>query len=104
VQKSTAKGLPGKEKAVKVQTAEQIYDSLTTTLYDDYLGEYQNALQGLHSGGVSKSGAPPAPGEISDKAFSGSRVVGLMEDIQDRNDWKLPEVSGESLKGPDDEY
>lgn len=103
-QKSAAKDLPKKDKPVKVQTAEQIYDSLSTTLYDDYLGEYQKALQGLHSGGISESGKPPAPGEISDKAFSGSRVVGLMEDVQERNDWKLPEVSGGSLKGPGDTY
>lgn len=103
-QKKAAKDQPKKEKPVKVQTAEQIYDTLSTTLYDDYLGECQKALEGLHTGNPSKPGGPPAPGEIDDQAFSGSRVLELMHDIQNRKDWKLPEVSGESLKGPDDKY
>ncbi|WP_109505742.1 hypothetical protein [Nocardioides speluncae] len=103
-QKKIAKDQPGKEKPIKVQTAEQIYDALSKTLYDDYLGECQKALAGLHSGGISESGAPPAPGEIADNAFTGSRILGLMKDIQDRRDWKLPEVSNESMVGPGDTY
>lgn len=98
-QKAAGANLPKKEAEVKVKTADEIYQTLTKTLHKDYLGEYQKALDGVHSSGVTKPGAP-APGDLAGRAFSGQQVLTLMAEVKRRQDWQLPEVPAKSLRDP----
>lgn len=102
-QKAAGQNLPKKETPLKVQTADEIYQALTKTLYNDYYREYDKALDSVHSTGVSQPGAP-APGSQAGRVFSGSRVLELMDEVKRRRDWQLPEVPPGSLKGPGDRY
>ncbi|MFS3128791.1 hypothetical protein ACLM5J_10340 [Nocardioides sp. Bht2] len=89
--------LPKKREHTPVQYAESIYTDLTTTLTNDYLKAYDTALNSLQSG--STPGSVPDPGNLDEAAFSGNGVLDLMRADKKNNDWDLPEVRPESLRG-----
>jgi hypothetical protein len=90
--------LPDTQKRVPVKTAAEVYEHLTSTLKGDYLDKFHQSLDGVHSGGLSS-------GTINDRAFSGQRVVALMEDrIGPPDNWHLPDVPDKSLATTGDRY
>lgn len=91
--------LPKSDKHLPVKTAEEVYESLTKTLHDDYLKKYQEALDKVNDG-TMQSG-PPKPGETATENFSGARVLELRNSVKN---WYLPDVPAGSMKAPGDRY
>jgi hypothetical protein len=89
--------LPEKHTLIEVKTAEQIYTGLTETLYNDYYGAYNDALDSLQAGGTGSS--VPDPNNLAGSAYSGDGVEKQMSDL--RNQIQLPHVPNRSLRGED---
>lgn len=83
-------GLLGEKKEYgDIITAEQAYDLLIETLFDDHYKAFTDGMQGLNTG---------AEGSDSlEKSVSGRGLLEQMRDTKKRGDWGLPEVPADSL-------
>jgi hypothetical protein len=94
--------LPKQHKSIPVKTSDEIYQSVTDALTDDYLNEFTKAMDRLNTGGGGSGASDPSGIEAG--AFSGQSIVNGMKDDKSTGNWDLPDVSDESLKDDDDRY
>lgn len=91
--------LPELPNKITILTAEQGYDQLVSTLSDDYRQKYLDALDQLDAGTTPTGGIDPS--KLTEQSFSGSGVLGLLQDARHSGTWQVPDVGRGSLRGDD---